>query len=77
MAHNIVLLNKGTDAAASSAKSGLGTAVSRDSRVWFTPGRGILNEVCYPRIDHAYTRDPYRDGWADVLLGEKAGYVRA
>jgi hypothetical protein len=41
----------------SSAKSGLGTAVSRDSRVWFTLGHGILNEVYYPRIDHAWTRD--------------------
>jgi Glucodextranase, domain N len=35
----------------SSAKSGLGTAVSRDSRVWFTLGHGILNEVYYPRIE--------------------------
>jgi glucoamylase len=29
----------------SSAKSGVGTAVSRDSRVWFTLSHGILNEV--------------------------------
>jgi glucoamylase len=41
----------------SSAKSGLGTAVSRDSRVWFTLSHGILNEVYYPRIDRACTRD--------------------
>jgi glucoamylase len=41
----------------SSAKSGLGTAVSRDSRVWFTLSHGILNEIYYPRIDHACTRD--------------------
>jgi glucoamylase len=41
----------------SSAKSGLGTAVSRDSRVWFTLSHGILNEIYYPRVDHAYTRD--------------------
>lgn len=41
----------------SSAKSGLGTAVSRDSRVWFTLSHGILNEVYYPRVDHACTRD--------------------
>jgi glucoamylase len=41
----------------SSAKSGLGTAISRDSRVWFTLGHGILNEVYYPRVDHACTRD--------------------
>ena len=41
----------------SSAKSGLGTAVSRASRVWFTLSHGILNEVYYPRVDHACTRD--------------------
>ena len=41
----------------SSAKSGLGTAVTRDSRVWFTLSHGILNEVYYPRVDHACTRD--------------------
>ena len=29
----------------SSAKTGLGTAVSRDSRVWFTLSHGILNEI--------------------------------
>ena len=32
-------------------------AVSRDSRVWFTLSHGILNEVYYPRVDHACTRD--------------------
>lgn len=41
----------------SSAKSGIGTAVSRDSRVWFTLSHGILNEIYYPRVDHACTRD--------------------
>ena len=41
----------------SSAKSGIGTAVSRASRVWFTLSHGILNEVYYPRVDHACTRD--------------------
>jgi glucoamylase len=41
----------------SSAKSGVGTAVSRDSRVWFTLSHGILNEVYYPRVDQACTRD--------------------
>ena len=41
----------------SSAKTGLGTAVDGDSRVWFTLGHGILNEVYYPRIDSACTRD--------------------
>ncbi len=41
----------------SSAKSGIGTAVSRDSRVWFTLSHGILNEIYYPRVDNACTRD--------------------
>ena len=41
----------------SSAKSGIGTSVSRDSRVWFTLSHGILNEIYYPRVDHACTRD--------------------
>ena len=41
----------------SSAKAGVGTAVSRDSRVWFTLSHGILNEIYYPRVDHACTRD--------------------
>ncbi len=41
----------------SSAKTGLGTAISRDSRVWFTLSHGILNEIYYPRVDHACTRD--------------------
>jgi glucoamylase len=41
----------------SSAKSGVGTAASRDSRVWFTLSHGILNEVYSPRVDCACTRD--------------------
>ena len=41
----------------SSAKTGLGTAFGRESRVWFTLGRGILNEIYYPRVDSACTRD--------------------
>ena len=41
----------------SSAKSGVGTAVSSASRLWFTISHGILNEVYYPRIDRACTRD--------------------
>ena len=31
--------------------------VSRDSRVWFTLSHGILNEIYYPRVDNACTRD--------------------
>ena len=41
----------------SSAKSAVGTAVQATSRVWFTLGRGILNEIYYPEIDRACVRD--------------------
>jgi glucoamylase len=41
----------------SSAKSGVGTAASGQSRVWFTLSHGIVDEVYYPRIDQANTRD--------------------
>jgi glucoamylase len=41
----------------SSAKTGLGTALSSQSRVWFTLSHGILNEIYYPRIDQACIRD--------------------
>jgi glucoamylase len=41
----------------SSAKNGIGTAIQRESRVWFTLSHGILNEVYYPRLDQACLRD--------------------
>jgi glucoamylase len=41
----------------SSAKTGVGTALNRNSRIWFTTSHGILNEVYYPRVDQACTRD--------------------
>jgi glucoamylase len=41
----------------SSDKDGVGTALSPLSRVWFTISHGILNEVYYPRVDQACTRD--------------------
>src|SRR5579859_63605 len=41
----------------SSAKSGVGTALAGTSRVWFTISHGILNEIYYPRVDQACTRD--------------------
>ena len=41
----------------SSAKSGVGTALTPACRVWFTVSHGILNEVYYPRVDKACTRD--------------------
>ncbi len=41
----------------SSAKSGAGTALNQHSKVWFTLSHGILNEVYFPRVDQACTRD--------------------
>jgi glucoamylase len=41
----------------SSAKTGVGTARQTASHVWFTISHGILNEVYYPRLDQACTRD--------------------
>ncbi|HXY77877.1 MAG TPA: glucan 1,4-alpha-glucosidase [Candidatus Acidoferrales bacterium] len=41
----------------SSAKSGIGTALNQHSKVWFTTSHGILNEVYFPRVDQACTRD--------------------
>ena len=41
----------------SSAKSGIGTSLSDVSRVWFTLSHGILDEIYYPRVDQACTRD--------------------
>ncbi len=41
----------------SSAKSAVGTAASGASRVWFTVSHGIINEVYYPGVDTANTRD--------------------
>ena len=41
----------------SAAKSGVGTAGSSASKLWFALSHGILNEVYYPRIDLACTRD--------------------
>jgi glucoamylase len=41
----------------SSAKAGVGTAIGARSMVWYTISHGIVNEVYYPRIDRANTRD--------------------
>ncbi|HEY2907208.1 MAG TPA: hypothetical protein VGJ29_15000, partial [Vicinamibacterales bacterium] len=41
----------------SSAKSGVGTSLGAGSRVWFTISHGILNEIYYPNVDTACTRD--------------------
>jgi glucoamylase len=41
----------------SSAKTGVGTAISNKSHVWFTLSHGIFNEIYYPRLDQACIRD--------------------
>jgi glucoamylase len=41
----------------SSAKSGVGTALDGRSHVWFTVSHGIIDEIYYPRVDQANTRD--------------------
>jgi glucoamylase len=41
----------------SSAKTGVGTALNQHSKVWFTLSHGIVNEVYFPRVDQACTRD--------------------
>lgn len=41
----------------SSAKQGIGASLSPASRVSFTLSHGILNEIYYPRVDRACTRD--------------------
>ena len=41
----------------SSAKTGVGTALNQHSKIWFTTSHGIVNEVYFPRVDQACTRD--------------------
>ncbi len=41
----------------SSAKTAVGTSLSSRSRVWFALSHGIVDEIYYPRIDTACTRD--------------------
>lgn len=41
----------------SSAKSGVGTALNPNSKVWYSISHGILNEIYYPQVDQACTRD--------------------
>ena len=40
----------------SSAKTAVGTATAKESRVWFTFGQGVLNEIYFPDVDRANTR---------------------
>ncbi len=41
----------------SGAKSGVGTALNPASKVWYSIGHGILNEIYYPQVDQACTSD--------------------
>ena len=52
----------------SSAKTGVGTALTQDSRVWFTLSHGILNEIYFPRTDFACTRD------LGFIVTDRAGF---
>jgi len=40
-----------------SAKSGVGTALNSCSKIWYSISHGILNEIYYPQVDQACTRD--------------------
>src|SRR6185369_1713826 len=40
-----------------SAKSGVGTSLNPTSHVWYSINQGILNEIYYPQVDQACTRD--------------------
>lgn len=41
----------------SGAKSGVGTSLNAASKVWYSLSQGILNEVYYPQVDQACTKD--------------------
>lgn len=53
----------------SSAKTGVGAALSNASRVWFTLSHGIVDEVYFSRIDWACTRD------LGLLVADGKGWV--
>jgi glucoamylase len=40
-----------------SAKSAVGTSLNSTSKVWYSMSHGILNEIYYPQVDQACTRD--------------------
>lgn len=40
-----------------SQKTGVGSAIDVNSRIWFTISRGIVNEVYFPTVDMPNTRD--------------------
>jgi hypothetical protein len=55
----------------SSAKDMVGCSLG-PSRVWFTLGFGIVNEVYYPRVDMPQLRDLGRGGRPRLLGGGQA-----
>ena len=58
----------------SSAKSGVGTAPPVVSRVWFTLSHSILDEIYYPRVDYACTRESFSTGARYfVMRGDRLG----
>ena len=61
----------------SSAKIGVGTAMTGACNMWFTISHGIVNEVYFPRIDIASIRDMellVTDG-KDFFSEEKRGLL--
>src|ERR1035437_8852652 len=40
-----------------SAKSGVGTSLNAPSKVWYSISHGIINEIYYPQVDQACTKD--------------------
>ncbi|MBC7695348.1 MAG: glucan 1,4-alpha-glucosidase [Burkholderiales bacterium] len=40
-----------------SAKSAVGTSLNPNSKVWYSISHGILNEIYYPQVDQACTKD--------------------
>src|SRR5512139_3219469 len=53
----------------SSAKVGVGAALSNASRVWFTLSHGIIDEIYFARVDWACTRD------MGLLVADGKGWV--
>ena len=52
----------------STAKTGVGMALSPASRVWFILSHGILLEIYYPRLDH-----PCWNYLADRIISKSPG----
>jgi glucoamylase len=52
-------------------KQGVGTAVTLESKVWFTLGDGGLTEIYYPRVDVADTRR------LELVVSDDAGLVES